>query len=216
MEGRRLTCLTGFTVPTALLVFFLTFSGNVLSTDIVSVPAVHLKGLTLTYYRPLSKSQSRENRMDLYDSFQKDASGRLLIQPTGKNNFSRTTTTFFVGYQVQTRRGNPIHILQGLPSRERADQSNCHGYTFLNGEYWMYGSQVEQILADNDWQPVTEASVISGDIAVYRESNGRVCHTARVVGRDANHRVLVNSKNGFAPLRENVPAIVVLFTSEAA
>jgi hypothetical protein len=214
--GRRLTWLTGFTVPTTLLVFFLTFGDTGFSTDFVAVPVIHLRGLTLTYYRPPSGSQTRESRMDLYDSFQKDANGRLLLRPTGKNSFSRTTDTFFVGYMLQTRRGNPIQILQGLPSRERADQSNCHGYTFLNGEYWMYGSQVEQILDDNGWQPVTEPSVIPGDIAVYRASNGRVCHSARVVDRDANGHILVNSKNGFEPLRERVPAIIVLFTNASA
>ena len=214
VERRRATRLAVFTVPTTLLMLFLVFGDNVFSSDFVAVPLVHLnKGISLAYYRRSQQSQSRENQLDLYDSFQKDENGRLLIKPTGNNRFLQAAETFYVGYTVVTHRGNPIRVLQGLPSRGRADQSNCHGYTFLNGQYWMFGSQVDQLLDDNGWLPVAEETVKPGDIAVYRESNGRICHTARVTGRDAAGHTLVNSKNGFEPLRESVRAIEVPFTN---
>lgn len=198
----RLSRLLGFTVPSSLLVFFVTFGDVVHSFELVEPAPLELHGFTLAYYRPPARSHFQDRTLDAFGSFQKDENGNLLIAATGTNRFSNRTGTTYLGYQVHTLKGTPIEIYQESPCRSRLTQSNCHGYTFLDGAYWVFGSQVETILADNGWVAVESTHAQPGDVAVYRESNGRVCHTARVTGRDASGQVLVTSKSGFSNVRE--------------
>ncbi len=58
-----------------------------------------------------------------------------------------------------------------------SDASNCHGWVFTGGRYWVSGDSVEIILAEG-YRAVTEPR--PGDLVVYRE-NGVASHTAVVV-----------------------------------
>lgn len=66
------------------------------------------------------------------------------------------------------------HVIHRQPAD---DQTNCHGWVFAGGGYWLTGSEVEVILRDNDYQPIPRPR--SGDLVVYRE-NGNLTHTAIV------------------------------------
>ena len=103
-----------------------------------------------------------------------------------------------------------IPRVQETPSRRQRHKSNCHGLTFLDGDYWLLGSQVDRILDDNDWVIIKEAKAKPGDVAVYRDWKGRIVHTAKVTGRDAANHILVNSKNGFDKEIESVRAVEVV------
>jgi hypothetical protein len=192
-------------------VFYFVFQYPALSFHPAEPTSITVKGLTLTYYRAPDRLHFREQSLDRYNSFLKDETGNLVIELSGLNRFSLTAHSNYQGYRLKTQKGNAIEIYQEIPSLRRQFQSNCHGYTFLDGEYWMLSSQVERLLDDNGWSVVTESLVERGDVAVYREASGRVCHTARVIGRDADGHVLVNSKNGFEELREGVRAVAVPF-----
>lgn len=75
--------------------------------------------------------------------------------------------------------------------------SNCHGWTFTEGRCWVRSEDVDGILQDNRYRLVG-GTPRRGDIAVYREPTGRVCHTGVVVGRRQDGDVLVESKWAWA------------------
>ncbi len=121
---------------------------------------------------------------------------------------------------VLTDRGNPVeireatdprpaHELAGLedrvlnrePIRNQVlrrqpadDRSNCHGWVFSGGRFWIGGLSVDPILRDNGYQVVDEPQ--PGDLAVFRDSEGKINHTALVRYRSPGMPVMVESKWG--------------------
>jgi hypothetical protein len=158
---------------------------------------IRIRDHTLAFYRAPEHAHPPLNLLDPYDSFLKDADGNLIIESAGKSLFSNFTQSDYRGYVMKTRKGTPVLVYQDTPVRRQRHKSNCHGLTFLDGDYWMMGSQVDRILIDNDWVAVTEAKAQVGDVAIYQDLKGRITHTARVTGRDPSGHILVNSKNGF-------------------
>jgi hypothetical protein len=206
----RIIGLILFSAFSSLAVFAITFHNGVLISAKPEPPCVRLREFTLTFYRAPEHSYPPENMLDPYDSFKKDANGDLIISATGTNRYSGYARSLYLGYALKTHKGNEVIVYQETPSRRGRDKSNCHGLTFLDGDYWLLGSQVERILADNDWVAISPASAQRGDVAVYRDLKGRIVHTARVVGRDNDRHVLVNSKNGFESEMEAVHAARVV------
>ncbi len=78
--------------------------------------------------------------------------------------------------------------------RQPADEgTNCHGWVFTGGKFWVPGESVERILEDNGYQPVS--SPRPGDLAIYR-SGGSVVHTGVVRYTADGLPALVESKWG--------------------
>lgn len=73
-------------------------------------------------------------------------------------------------------------------------RSNCHGWVFTGGRYWVLGKDVDTILTDNGYHEV--ASPQPHDVIVYRDSTGQVLHTGLVQAVLADGRVLIESKWG--------------------
>jgi hypothetical protein len=75
------------------------------------------------------------------------------------------------------------------------DRCNCHGWVYTGGRYWVPSEQVETILADNGY--AAQATPAGGDLVIYRDDSGYVCHTAvvRAVGTDGT--VLAEGKWGW-------------------
>lgn len=73
------------------------------------------------------------------------------------------------------------------------EESNCHGWVFTGGRFWVTGDVVDTILADNGYKPVTDPR--PGDIVVYRDGD-RVQHTAIVRYQTPGQPVLVEGKWG--------------------
>jgi hypothetical protein len=69
---------------------------------------------------------------------------------------------------------------------------NCHGWVFTGGRYLLPDEGVEPILQDNAYTPVERPEV--GDLAVYRNDRGAVCHSARVWAVAEGGLVLLESK----------------------
>jgi len=74
-----------------------------------------------------------------------------------------------------------------------SDRSNCHGWVFTGGRYWISGTGVDPILVDNGYRTVTEPQ--PGDLVVYRTAE-TVSHTAVVRYVTENQPVLVEGKWG--------------------
>ena len=73
------------------------------------------------------------------------------------------------------------------------DRSNCHGWIFTGGRYWVTGAEVDRILTDNHYLPVSDPK--PGDLVVYR--NGKtVAHTGLVTYVTEGHPVLIEGKWG--------------------
>lgn len=68
---------------------------------------------------------------------------------------------------------------------------NCHGWVFAAGRC-VVDSDVDAILEDNGYVPVAEPR--AGDVIVYRDGGGSVCHTGLVRQAGTSGAVLVESK----------------------
>jgi hypothetical protein len=71
---------------------------------------------------------------------------------------------------------------------------NCHGWVYAGGRFLIMSEHVEVILRDNGYQPV--AAPQAGDLAIFRDESGGVCHSAVVRGVYETGLVLLESKWG--------------------
>ena len=71
---------------------------------------------------------------------------------------------------------------------------NCHGFVFTNGRFWISGDEVERILEDNGYVPVGLPR--PPDVAVFRDTAGKIIHTGIVRGAAADGVILLESKWG--------------------
>jgi len=74
--------------------------------------------------------------------------------------------------------------------------SNCHGWAFAGGRFWVMGQDVERILADNGYERVRDPEV--GDLVVYRDASGGIVHTAKVRASAADGLVVHRDTSGKA------------------
>jgi hypothetical protein len=90
--------------------------------------------------------------------------------------------------------GDARYIARVLRVAPASDVSNCHGWVFAGGKYWVGPEDVEQVLADNGYQPVSDPR--RGDVVIYRDSTN-ISHTAVVYSVAPNQEVLVEGKWGW-------------------
>lgn len=87
------------------------------------------------------------------------------------------------------------HGRDGLICRSAADETtNCHGWVFAAGRFWVGGLQVETILKENGYAEVSDPR--PGDLAVYR-AEAEATHTAVVRYATPGMPVLVEGKWGW-------------------
>ncbi|MEI8368827.1 MAG: hypothetical protein WCJ31_10365 [Planctomycetia bacterium] len=72
--------------------------------------------------------------------------------------------------------------------------SNCHGWVFTGGRYWIPIESVDTILNDNGYKLVP--TPLADDLIVYRGDDGRPVHTGIVKAVGDDGFVLVESKWG--------------------
>jgi hypothetical protein len=73
------------------------------------------------------------------------------------------------------------------------DCTNCFGWVFTGGRYWLPGSEVEAILQDNGYRETARPR--HGDLVVYRKG-GNIAHVAVVRYTARNQPVMVEGKWG--------------------
>ena len=81
-------------------------------------------------------------------------------------------------------------IIRSAPA---TDRSNCHGWVFTGGRYWIGSSEVEHILAGNHYSHVEDPK--PGDLVVYR-SGSAIVHTGVVRYIAEGQPVIVEGKWG--------------------
>lgn len=73
------------------------------------------------------------------------------------------------------------------------EASNCHGWVFTGGKYWLSPDAVESILAGNNYYPVSDPR--AGDVVIYRQG-GKISHSALVNSARPGRPVMVEGKWG--------------------
>lgn len=71
---------------------------------------------------------------------------------------------------------------------------NCHGWVYGQGRFLIFSDDVDTILCDNGYRVVTRPQ--AGDLVVYRDEQGSVCHSAVVCDVYETGMVLLESKWG--------------------
>ena len=71
---------------------------------------------------------------------------------------------------------------------------NCHGWVFGDGRGWIQGAEVEDILRDNGYYAIHDPR--PGDVAIYRNFQRQIAHSAVVRTAAPGGPVLIESKWG--------------------
>ena len=88
---------------------------------------------------------------------------------------------------------NPTIRASVIRSEPATDRSNCHGWVFTGGKYWIAGAEVDRILADNAYKVIVDPQ--PGDLVVYR-SGANVLHTGVVRYTAESQPAIVEGKWG--------------------
>jgi len=117
------------------------------------------------------------NNSDLLGLLQLDNSGKLKFKPKewqnrGTRNYSGSQ---LMGY-LYTDSGQKVEAYQNFSGHPQLD-TDCHGYTFANGKYWINNNQVTKILGGDGYRRVTTPNL--QDVVIYRENNS-IVHSVRV------------------------------------
>jgi hypothetical protein len=85
--------------------------------------------------------------------------------------------------------GRSLSLIRTGPADRRSD---CHGWVFAEGNWWMLGRDLNTILADNGYAAVDDPR--SGDLVIYWDGPHEVTHSGVVYAIAPNRRVLIESK----------------------
>lgn len=86
--------------------------------------------------------------------------------------------------------------------------TDSHGFTFADGEYWINNSEVDMLLKGDRYKKRGAGDKArQGDVVVYRNAEGDVEHSATVQNVDEKTgKVWVKDKPGLRKARDSVPA----------
>lgn len=118
----------------------------------------------------------------------RDRNGNLKFEPVGlprvETHGSGERSNVQWGY-LTTDNGTRILAWKNIGNNHLMD-TDCHGLSFADGEYWVNNDQVDALLDGDNYEETNEPQV--GDIVIYREGNNPV-HSTTVVGVDADGNV---------------------------
>jgi hypothetical protein len=111
----------------------------------------------------------------------RDENGVLVFQPEGevsKDYHASGKSAMTQDGWLYTDDGIPVAASTNRDISEPGFDTNCHGYTFGDGQYWINPDQVPKILEGDDYENILDPK--AGDIVVYYE-NRKAIHSAKVV-----------------------------------
>jgi RHS repeat-associated protein len=119
-------------------------------------------------------------------SIQVDANGGFYFWPDRDEDGNEIIVTMQgnSGKEIEVNRGY-LKANDGTEVRARynlsdvkAEDFDCHGYTFTNGTYWINNSEVTKILEGDGY---TKSSVpIVGNVMIQKDKDGKITHSAIV------------------------------------
>jgi hypothetical protein len=87
-----------------------------------------------------------------------------------------------------------IRLLRLIRSAPADERYNCYGWVFTDGTYWVYETDIPQILQDNGYREVEVPE--AGDLILYRDAEGQIAHCGLVRVAGADGLILIESKWG--------------------
>jgi len=94
---------------------------------------------------------------------------------------------------IYTDRGTAIEAIRNEGVARQMD-TDCHGYTFANGEVWINNNMVRRLLAGDNYRNVQSSEVRLGDVVVYWR--GRNPQHSGIVTSVEGGQIMVTSKSG--------------------
>jgi hypothetical protein len=128
---------------------------------------------------------------------QRDEQGKLIAKEKDEiilRQHPSGYATFFEVFYLFTDDETEISAWMNLGLENHEFDSNCHGYTFADGEYWIESNQVRKILEGDNYKSVDTPQ--EGDIVVYWDNRGGAAHSAKVVSVDQEGGVQVEGISG--------------------
>jgi hypothetical protein len=163
---------------------------------------------------PAPAKELRPVSRDGTKAFKRDASGNIVATKVGSpfaSGHGGAPGTIFVlqEYQLELQDGSKVEAYKSLgvydPARasitpDHRMDSDCHGVTFTNGEYWINNDQVDKTLSGGGFEKTTTPK--PGDVAVYREA-GDIVHSVTVTRVDSTGKVTEVSGLGGIEMKEH-------------
>jgi RHS repeat-associated protein len=121
----------------------------------------------------------------------RDENGDLIFQPEGEpvisSHASGKKALMQEGYLFADD-GTQIEAGKSIDKNERGFDTNCHGYTFGDSQYWINPDEVSKIIEGDKYVNPRDPKV--GDIVVYYEGRGNAIHSAKIVDVRKKYNIL--------------------------
>jgi RHS repeat-associated protein len=140
------------------------------------------------------------NFVDPMGMIQRNRDGTFKFDPVGPSTMVRHHADREAGARVQwgylyADDGTQIEAFRNLSGRQVYD-TDCHGYTFANGQFWINDDQAAAVLQGDRYVQVETPRV--GDVAMYTQ-NGEYIHSGRVTSIDPEKGPMVTDDAGIRP-----------------
>lgn len=149
------------------------------------------------------------------EAFKCDANGKITAtktgEPYGTGHGGAPDDTFVAeDYELELQDGSKIQASKSLGKLDSSGNlvpdhhmdTDCHGVTFTNGEYWIDNDQVDRILKGGGFHETTTPK--PGDIGVYRDANGNIVHSVTVEAVDKTGKVTKVTGLGGIQMEEHI------------
>ena len=114
------------------------------------------------------------NYTDTDGTIIRDKTGAIVYVSTGKTgNFlhpSGRKATLEIGF-VFANNGTPVQVFRNI-GKDRGWDTNCHGVSFTDGQYWLNNDQVRFLVKEDGYETVSIENAVEGDIIVYHGDSG--------------------------------------------
>lgn len=92
-------------------------------------------------------------------------------------------TTFPIAFELEGKRLGRAETEIVVTNLVYDNSYNCHGFTFLNGQYWflLNQAQLDLLVLENQYIPCTKSSLKEGGICIYYNFENQLIHSAKVL-----------------------------------
>ena len=93
------------------------------------------------------------------------------------------TSTFPIVFDIDKKRLERTAVTKVLENITYNNYFNCHGFTFLNGQFWflLNNPTVELIIKENNYQVCGREALQEGGICLYYNYQNELIHSAKVL-----------------------------------
>jgi RHS repeat-associated protein len=130
---------------------------------------------------------------------QRDTDGNFIFEETEKIIAAYPTpegkyewSNFQKGYLL-AEDGTKIEASINLDKSKPGFDTNCHGWTFTDGQYWINDDQVDAILKHDGYEKHEQPQ--AGDVVVYNQGRENIVHSAKIVHSIQGTPIIIINEN---------------------